>query len=269
MYCRYWELTESPFRPGPSPTFFHESPTHEEALARLEFLVEHRRRMGLLLGGAGTGKSLLLEVLARRLRAQRQRVALVNLRGLDPREFLLQIADQLQVALRDLAPTSEIWRALGETLTIARYEQRSTVLLIDAADAASDEVRDQIARLAELDRHPEARLTLVIAARTDHVRRLGERLLELCELRIELDRWSSDETAEFLETSLRKAGRTAPLFTPAAIGELQRLSGGVPRRISQLADLALLAGAGSGASEIDAETVASACQELAATPISR
>ena len=46
------------------------------------------------------------------------------------------------------------------------------------------------------------------------------------------------------------------------LDRLYQLTRGVPRRVSQLADLALLAGAGTGRASIDADTVDAAWQEL-------
>ncbi|HKD38008.1 MAG TPA: hypothetical protein VKB78_14445, partial [Pirellulales bacterium] len=74
-YRMHWGLTETPFRGGIDPKFFYESPTHEEALARLRFLVEERQRLGMLMGESGTGKSMLLEVVARQLRRGGSQVA--------------------------------------------------------------------------------------------------------------------------------------------------------------------------------------------------
>jgi general secretion pathway protein A len=41
---------------------------------------------------------------------------------------------------------------------------------------------------------------------------------------------------------LEVAGCTRPVFTPSALESLYELSGGVPRRINRLCDLALLVG---------------------------
>ena len=71
MYQAHWGLQESPFRGLLDPKFFYQSPTHEEALARLQFLVDQQRRLGLLVGPPGSGKSLLLEVFAAAASPQR------------------------------------------------------------------------------------------------------------------------------------------------------------------------------------------------------
>jgi type II secretory pathway predicted ATPase ExeA len=57
------------------------------------------------------------------------------------------------------------------------------------------------------------------------------------------------------------------MFTEDAVAKLFDLSGGIPRRVVQLADLALLAGAGAELPQIDAEVVHSVYQELGAVEV--
>ena len=72
MYQSHWGLRQSPFRSCLDPQSFYQSPTHDEALARLHFLVDEHRRLGLLMGPAGSGKSLLSwRSFARQLRRAR------------------------------------------------------------------------------------------------------------------------------------------------------------------------------------------------------
>ena len=54
MYLAHWGLRQPPFTGAVDPSCFYQSPTHEEALARLQFLIDTGRRSGLLLGSAGT-----------------------------------------------------------------------------------------------------------------------------------------------------------------------------------------------------------------------
>ena len=52
MYQSHWGLRAMPFNGRVDPKYFFPSPTHEEALARLHFLVENHRRLGIVLGVA-------------------------------------------------------------------------------------------------------------------------------------------------------------------------------------------------------------------------
>ena len=94
------------------------------------------------------------------------------------------------------------------------------------------------------------------------VRRLGESLLERTELRIDIEPWSPTDTEDYVRASLARAGRESPLFDAPAIRRLHQLGDGIPRRITQLADLALLAGAGQQLDAIDEATVESVYHEL-------
>ena len=96
MYLAYWGLSESPFRGHLDPRYFHQGPTQDEALARLDFLVEQGRTLGLL-GESGSGKSLLVEVFRRQLGVVNRQVASVSLIGVDRHEFLWLLAGQLGV----------------------------------------------------------------------------------------------------------------------------------------------------------------------------
>ena len=68
MYLSHWGLRHCPFPAVPSQRTFFRSPTHDEALARLHFLADEHRRLGLVLGGPGSGKTALLQVFAREVR---------------------------------------------------------------------------------------------------------------------------------------------------------------------------------------------------------
>lgn len=262
MYQSHWGLRESPFRGCLDPQFFYHSPTHSEAMARLYFLVEQHRRLGLLFGMAGSGKSLLLEVFAAQLRRSGKPVAKINLLGIEPAEMLWMLASGFQTNPEPSCSIAALWRAVTDRLTEYRYRRLDAVVLLDDADRASREVLDCVTRLAVYDPSPDSRLTIVLAGQCERMNRLGESLLELSELRIDVEPWEQIDTAEFLNTSLATAGRSSTVFDDQAVARLHELSHGIPRQINRLADLSLLAGAGAELDQIDDEVVESVYHEL-------
>lgn len=262
MYRAHWRLTHSPFRCRPDPKLVHASPTHEEALARLHFLVDEEHRLGLLLGPAGSGKSVVLEVFADELKRAGQPVAKLSLVGLEPAEFLAQTAAALGTNPGRQADLVALWRLLSDRIAELRYQRWHTVVLLDDADGASRTVLAHVLRLAKSEPEPESRLTLVLAAQPSRITRLGAALLDLADLRIDLEPWEFSETAEYVRSALARAGGNRPVFADAAIHRLHELTCGIPRRVNQLAELCLVAGAGRQLDQIDADTVESVCQEL-------
>ena len=61
MDLSYWGFQRWPFDRTFAQDRFYSSPIHEEAFARLLFLVEEFRRSGLLTGPAGTGRPIYCE----------------------------------------------------------------------------------------------------------------------------------------------------------------------------------------------------------------
>jgi general secretion pathway protein A len=153
-------------------------------------------------------------------------------------------------------------RTVVDHLIANRYQQISSVLLVDDADEAREDVLIEVARLAQINVDRNAQMTIILSVQPARIGRIGPRLLDLAELRIDVEPWEADETAAYIKTSLARAGRSTPAFNEAALSRLHELSGGVPRRVQQLADLALLAGAGQNLGQIDAEVIDTVIGEL-------
>ncbi len=262
MYLSHWGLIESPFRSRVAARYFYRSPTHEEALARLQFLVDEVHRIGLLMGEAGSGKSIVMGVFAEQRNGAGRPVVMTSLLGMDRLEFLYTVGSELGARPKAPLTISLLWRGVADRLLANRYQGLETVLLLDDADRAGRDVLAQVARLANHDLSPESRLTVVLTGRRERMGRLGHALLELAELRIDLEPWEPSDTEHYLKSSLKQAGRSAAVFDDAAVARLHELARGVPRHVARLADLALVAGAGRKLAVIDVETVESVCHEL-------
>jgi len=264
MHEAHWGLSTSPFRGVIDPRYFFESPTHDEALARLLFLVENRRRLAVLLGQNGSGKSLTLEIFKQRLQRQQHDVAVIDAAYLDGNAFLCTLADSLKLLPPAGAPDFQLWRMIVDRVATNRYRQTQLVLLIDNAHLADTIALQHICRLLQADSAPSSQLSIAVTTTSAGVENLTTALLQLADLRIELEPWEIQDTLEYLETVIAAAGRTEPLFLTAAAARMHELSHGIPRRLGQLAELALLAGAGQELENIDRHTIETVFRELSA-----
>jgi general secretion pathway protein A len=245
-----------------APGYFHRTPTHEEALARLHFLVEHRCRLGLLMGGRGSGKSLTLELFARQLCHRNVPVAKLGLLGMERAEFLWTLSAGLGAHADAGQSMSRLWRIISDRIAEHRYQDLPTVVLLDDADRAGRDVLVQVTRLAKHGLECDLPLTLVLAGQTARMGRVGRDLLEMAQLRIDLEPWELADTEGYLRASQGEAGRPALSFPEPAVARLHDLAQGIPRRVAQMADLVCWAALGSNVDSIGPETVDSACQEL-------
>jgi type II secretory pathway predicted ATPase ExeA len=259
MYQAYWGLNRSPFSSAAARAALASSSVHAEALARLEFLCESHSPLGLLLGQSGSGKSAVLAEFADRAARSGMLVALLAAGAKDEQHLLPALAEALHVSCEGNA--AEVWRRVVDLLDELRFDNLKAVVLLDDLDRAAASAQTLVERLLSL---PGAPLTIVAAARPDSAGRIGTRILELATLQIELAGWSEMESRAHLERSLSAAGRVQPAFAEPAARRLFELSGGSPRRVNQLAQLALVAGASQRLAIIDDETIDAVHQELCA-----
>ena len=94
----HWGLTRWPFRGTPAVDELYPTAGLTEALARIDYLVDGRRRVGLLTGESGVGKSLTLNAAALQLERHGRSVALVDATAVSAREFTWLVACGLEAS---------------------------------------------------------------------------------------------------------------------------------------------------------------------------
>jgi type II secretory pathway predicted ATPase ExeA len=245
------------------PAAFHVGPPQEEALARLEWLVEHSGRCGMVVGAEGLGKSHLLAVAARRFAGLGAEVAVLSLGGLPAGEWLELLLDRLPLDVRSRAEPCRAWQKLENRLRENALMERTTVLVFDDLDRGPADALEGIARLTAAVEPRFARLVVVATATPQGTPHVPEAIRQRATVRIELEPWGEAEVAGYLEQAAHRAGLDAGLFSPTAVETLARFAGGVPRIVCRLASLAVVAASGDGVDTIDAATIERAWRELA------
>ncbi|MFM8433784.1 MAG: hypothetical protein ACKOBP_00350, partial [Planctomycetia bacterium] len=112
MVRDYWRLTAAPFDGTLEPATFHVGVPQEEALARLEWLVDERQRFALVVGPEGCGKSHLAAMAIRRLGGLGAEAALLSLRGLAPGDWIEMLLERLPLDAASRAEPLRPWQKL-------------------------------------------------------------------------------------------------------------------------------------------------------------
>lgn len=261
MYAQHYGLAEAPFANPFELYWFYQSPAHEEAVARLMYLVEQNRRCGVLSGLGGTGKSFVLQVLLAEARRLPREAVMIDLLGRSGRDLLWETLASLGLGARiDESPRVQ-WRMLTDHLAANRYTGASTVICFDHLDRAEADCLTALERLYHVAA-TESGVTLVLSVRDGRSPRLIQTLASIADLNVELAPLDREQTELYVETLLARAGGTQTLFDSEAYDRIYAETRGVPRDISRLCDLALVAGMADDAPLITEAIVAATAEQL-------
>lgn len=269
MYEAYWGLSETPFAHRPSTRWFQESPVHEEALARMFYLVEHRRGFGVLCGEAGTGKSLTLRVLAdQSLRSQRK-VAMIDLLGLNEHEMLWQLAIAMRLSPAESDSRWRLWRRITDEFTSFELSRQQVVFVFDHLERADSGCHALLERIYSAATSRNGFGTFIVSVRNDGLERASRFLSESADLRVDLPRLELDETDAFIRGLVRQAGGEPGIFSGDAVLRIHQHSGGVPRSICRLCEMSLIAGMARHSETVDGDLIDSVAGTLVTVPADR
>ncbi len=264
MYLAHFGLRRKPFSKTPDPQFLYRSRQHAEALARLSHALEERE-VAVLTGEIGAGKTTLSRALVDAY-ADACRFSFVVHPALPPAQLLSAVAEGFGLAAG--RRKVDVFGALAEHVARLDAEGRFGVVVIDEAQLlAGRAAYDELRLLTNLSADDRPLLGLVLVGQPELrerlVKRGGEAFAQRVGVAYHLGPLDAADTARYLEHRLAVAGRQAPLYAPAAVEAIHRLSGGLPRRINQLAAGALLEGFARGVATVSAEVVAAVEQDLA------
>ena len=245
MYTSFFGLQEKPFAITPDPRYLYLSERHAEALAHLLYGINEAGGFIQLTGEVGTGKTTVIRSLLEQLPAHADVALILNPR-VTPAEFLLTICEELHIQVPEAgrSSTKTLMDLLGRHLLDTHARGRRVVLIVDEAQNLSTQTLEQVRLLTNLETATTKLLQIILIGQPElrelldqpELRQLAQRITG----RYHLNPLSASETAGYVKHRMRIAGATAEVFTPAALREVHRLSGGIPRVINVICDRALL-----------------------------
>jgi len=265
MYTAFYGLREKPFSLTPDPRFLYLAASHREALAHILYGIDQGEGFICITGEVGTGKTTLCRTLLRRLDKDTE-VAFVFNPTLSGVELLRAISVELGLGVTGRS-RAELSDQLNAFLLTTNRAGRRVLLIIDEAQNLSNETLEEIRLFSNLETPTSKLIQILLFGQPELDEKLEKRELRQLRQRIGV-RWSlatlsSAETYDYVVHRMTiAAGYQSAFFTEAALREIHRRTGGVPRLINVLCNRALLAGFADGARQITAEHVRAVAREV-------
>jgi type II secretory pathway predicted ATPase ExeA len=265
-------MAHRPFASAPAAAAYVRTATHQAALENLVRCVERAEGVGLIVGPAGSGKSLLLNLLAAGFRGKFH-VAMLNSSQLCTRKALLQsILFELRLPYREM-DEGELRLSLLQHLMPREGEDDSLglLLLIDEAHSLPLRLLEEIRQLTNLMHGGQPRVRLVLAGNASMEERLGSPKLTSFQQRLAtrcyLHPLKREETLHYVREQVRQNPRIECRFGDDALEAIFTATDGIPRLINQLCDHALVLAALGGHSHLDAHGIEEAWSDLQQLPL--
>ena len=245
MYLAFFGIAEKPFAITPDPRYLYLGRHHADALAHLVYGINEAGGFIQLTGEVGTGKTTTIRSLLARAPKNAEIALIINPR-LSPLDFLQTICEELGIGVPDGAQESakELIDLLNHYLLRAHAAGRRVVLIVDEAQNLSAEVLEQVRLLTNLETESQKLLQIILIGQPELRELLGRndlrQLAQRITARFHLQPLAREDTIAYVRHRLRVAGASSEIFSRAALREVHRLSGGVPRVINIICDRALL-----------------------------
>jgi general secretion pathway protein A len=244
MYEAFFNLKSKPFSLLPDPEFLFLSNRHAIGLSLLEYSLTGQAGFCVITGEIGSGKTTLVRAFLGRV----------------GREFTVGLISNTHHSLKDIAAwalaafgqkavgahPSDTYQQLMAYLIAEYGAGRQCILIVDEAQNLSIEVLEELRLLSNINSGKDLLLQVVLVGQPELLEKLKRPELSQFAQRIavshHLTPLAFPETRRYIVHRVQVAGSDRPLFTEMAMGAVQYFSGGIPRLINSICDMALVYG---------------------------
>ena len=267
MYTDFYDLTGKPFQLTPDPDFYVDTKTHHRAMAYLTYGLAQGEGFIIITGDIGAGKTTLVARLLQDQQGSDVVIGNIVTSMLTGGDLLRLAAEAFQVQPGSHSK-GDILAGLERFFRAQHRQGNRVVLVVDEAQNLPFEALEELRMLSNFQEGGEPLLQTILLGQPEFRQRLAtapelEQLRQRMIASHHLAPMQREELKTYIESRLSRCGWDGtPSLDEEAYDELYRASGGVPRRINNLAARMLLFGALEERREIDGPLVREVVADL-------
>jgi len=268
MYTDRYGLTGQPFQLTPDARFWFDSRTHRKAMAYLGYGLAQGEGFIVVTGEIGAGKSTLVAHLMANIDRERLHAISLVSTQVEGDDMLRLVAQGLGIN------TGAVEKARLLDAVELQLEQdlgtgKRTLLIVDEAQNLPVSALEELRMLSNFQVGGRALLQTVLLGQPEFRDKLAGPGLEQLRQRViathHLDAMGADEVESYIRHRLTRVDwQGNPDFDAGAFEAIHRYSGGIPRRVNQLAHRLLLNAAVEGADIVTADAVHAVAADMGA-----
>jgi general secretion pathway protein A len=269
VYSDFYGFSEQPFRLTPDARFYFDSRTHKKAMAYLGYGLAQGEGFIVITGDVGAGKSTLAQHLLTTIeKARLNAVSLVSTQ-VEGDDMLRLVAQGLGIATAS-ATKAQLLERVEQWLEEQSRARKRTLLIVDEAQNLSVSALEELRMLSNFQFGGQALLQILLLGQPEFRDKLAhfpslEQLRQRVIASHHLEPIEEVELGPYIEHRLKLVGwQGRPQFAPEAFAALHHHSGGIPRRVNQLASRLMLFAAVEQLETIGADAVEAVIIDLAA-----
>ena len=243
MYESYFNLKEKPFSISPDPRFIYLTAQHQEALAKVQYAISQRMGVSAIYGDIGAGKTSL----ARRLWVLYADDPTYNFAMMVHPNFpsTFQFVKEIRREFGLDKPPRSLSDALDELqefLLTEHTKGKTTILIIDEAQNLKPSNYETLRQLLNFETNTQKLLQIALFGQNELASKIDRQpeLKDRITLFGALTNLTYDDAVALIEFRWKVAGGGKPPFDTGALEALFKYSKGLPRKISKIADNALI-----------------------------
>ena len=264
MYHVHYNLNQKPFQMTADPKFIWLGKKHAEALATLQNGLHQNKRLLVLTGNVGTGKTAVVNTLLEKIDKNVIAVMIPD-PALDSTDFYNILSNEFKMN-KKFTSKEDFLSHIKTFLYETSLQGKTILLIIDEAQKISHELLEEIRQLSNIESPDTTPINIIMVAQNELNAILDENRNSTFKrsigIRYHLDPLNDSETDQYVNHRLKVAGSKKEIFSAEAKRDIHCLSAGVPRLINAICDLALLSGYSLGKDSIDKKIIKECAQEL-------